>query len=75
MLPDGVTHMRGFVKDPNEAKRYMSLDDEALLQADKEDEMDLDMRERCDRRTIDLSKNVLASATFKTVSCLSSILD
>ncbi|CAH9076176.1 unnamed protein product [Cuscuta epithymum] len=25
VLPDGVTYMRGFVKDPEEAKRYMTL--------------------------------------------------
>ncbi|CAI9100825.1 OLC1v1038004C1 [Oldenlandia corymbosa var. corymbosa] len=54
VLPDGITHTRGFVKDPNEAKRYMSLDDED----EKEDETDLmDTTERSDRRTIDLSKN------------------
>lgn len=28
MLPDGITHMKGFVKDPNEAKRYSALDED-----------------------------------------------
>lgn len=27
MLPDGVTHTKGFVKDPDEAQRYLSLTD------------------------------------------------
>ncbi|EXB96863.1 hypothetical protein L484_016636 [Morus notabilis] len=27
VLPDGVTHTRGFVKDPDEAQRYLSLTD------------------------------------------------
>ncbi|PSS13870.1 Actin-related protein [Actinidia chinensis var. chinensis] len=29
VLPDGVTHMKGFVKDPDEAKKYLSLEDGA----------------------------------------------
>lgn len=69
MLPDGITHMRGYVKDPDEAKRYMSLDNGASLeQKDEIDQPDI-MEKPEDRRTVDLSKNVLASFIFKTVAC------
>ena len=27
VLPDGIKHKRGFVKDPEEAQRYLSLQD------------------------------------------------
>ena len=27
MLPDGITHTKGFVKDVDETKRYLSLDE------------------------------------------------
>ncbi|VFQ83396.1 unnamed protein product [Cuscuta campestris] len=65
VLPDGVTHMRGFVKDHEEAKRYMSLYDstehqvpETQNSVDQEDiTNDIDSRKKIDVSRIDLSKN------------------
>ncbi|KAL3532310.1 hypothetical protein ACH5RR_005831 [Cinchona calisaya] len=59
VLPDGITHTRGFVKDKDEAKRYMSLDDGGSTLSGKNDDMDqADIMGRPeDRRTSDLSKN------------------
>ncbi|XP_027065528.2 actin-related protein 6 [Coffea arabica] len=59
VLPDGITHTRGYVKDPEEAKRYMGLDDGASLDSLEKDETDRAdiIGKPEDRRTIDLSKN------------------
>ena len=61
MLPDGITHTKGFVKKPDEAKRYLALRDGDTLK-DVEKKMDLDQMEvtdkLADRKKIDLSKNV-----------------
>ncbi|KAG8372702.1 hypothetical protein BUALT_Bualt12G0094200 [Buddleja alternifolia] len=54
VLPDGVTYMKGFVKDPGEAKRYLALDDEAA--SSPAGETDFTNKPQ-DRRTVDLTKN------------------
>ncbi|KAJ4818718.1 Actin family protein [Rhynchospora pubera] len=64
VLPDGVTHTKGFVKDLNEARRYLSLPDGTTNcttdLASKMGEMggqgDTDKAE--DRRKVDLTQNV-----------------
>ncbi|KAM1173369.1 hypothetical protein ACFX13_026704 [Malus domestica] len=58
VLPDGITHTKGFVKNPGEAKRYLALrDGDKLKDVEK---MDLDQMEvtykLADRKKIDLSK-------------------
>ncbi|KAA8535125.1 hypothetical protein F0562_030128 [Nyssa sinensis] len=60
VLPDGVTHTKGFLKDPGEAKRYLSLPDGASPPQPraKEDVDQLGVTEKPeDRRRIDLTKN------------------
>ncbi|KAL3368797.1 hypothetical protein AABB24_009555 [Solanum stoloniferum] len=65
VLPDGITHTKGFLKDPEEPKRYLPLYDEALQQV-AEEQIDMDRLENTDnsedrnRRNgskIDLTKN------------------
>lgn len=67
MLPDGVTHTKGFLKDPEEPKRYLSLYNKALQQVAGE-QNDMDQLEDTDNTKdtnrnngsrIDLTKNVL----------------
>lgn len=61
VLPDGITHTKGFVKDINEAQRYRTLYDETpnvttneeKVKNPSEDAEDLD-----DRKKVDLTKNV-----------------
>lgn len=62
VLPDGVTHTKGFVKDVKEAQRYQTLYDgepnsitseEKAVDHDSEDEEDSE-----DRRKVDLTQNV-----------------
>ncbi|KAG6741007.1 hypothetical protein POTOM_056491 [Populus tomentosa] len=53
VLPDGVTHTKGFVKDPDEAKKYLTVDDGAYLETRK----DMDRTEIMDRKKVDLTKN------------------
>ncbi|XAR66875.1 hypothetical protein NMG60_11013243, partial [Bertholletia excelsa] len=57
VLPDGVTHMKGFVKSPDEAKRYLTLDDEASLLKTKEDRDQPEVTGRTDDKRVDLTKN------------------
>lgn len=56
MLPDGVTHTKGFVKDPDEANRCLSSKDGA-----SKDDMEYpEVTEKAeDRKRVDLTKNVL----------------
>ncbi|CAN4096717.1 unnamed protein product [Withania somnifera] len=65
VLPDGITHTKGFLKDPKEPKRYLSLYDKALQQvAGEQNDMDqlkstgnsVD-RNRSNGSRIDLTKN------------------
>lgn len=61
MLPDGITYTKGFVKDPKEAKRYLSLTDGASgPQIGKMEETDQqEVKEKPEDRTrVDLTKNV-----------------
>lgn len=61
VLPDGVTHTKGFVKEPDEAKRYFNYTNggEALSSMEmKEDRDQSDVRDRLEeRKRIDLAKN------------------
>lgn len=62
MLPDGVTHTKGFVKDPDQAQRYLSLTDGAPPSnlGAKVDMDHIEVTEKPeDRKRIDLTKNVL----------------
>ncbi|GAV82488.1 Actin domain-containing protein [Cephalotus follicularis] len=60
VLPDGVTHMKGFVKDPQAARRYLSLPDGATHRP-LEIETDMDQPEVIeiaeDRKKVDFTKN------------------
>lgn len=61
MLPDGITHTKGYVKDPVEAQRYLSLSEEGELPgSDGTDEADqTETRSKpSERNKIDLTKNV-----------------
>ncbi|KAL3839809.1 hypothetical protein ACJIZ3_024400 [Penstemon smallii] len=55
VLPDGVTYMRGFVKDPDQAKRYLDLDHKSHSYPAGEKGSINDKPQ--DKRTIDLTKN------------------
>lgn len=61
MLPDGVTHTKGFVKDPDQARRYLSVTDGDPPSefGSKEDRDRFEVTERPgDRKKVDLTKNV-----------------
>ena len=69
VLPDGVTHMKGFVKDPNQAERYLNLDGGAPPSATviKEGMDQTEVTENPeDRRRIDLTKTVRLNFTLET---------
>ncbi|TYJ97864.1 actin-related protein 6 [Cucumis melo var. makuwa] len=61
VLPDGISYTRGFVKNPDEAKRYLSLTDEKASSPSlgvKKDAIELDVSEKTeDKKRIDLTKN------------------
>lgn len=60
VLPDGITYTKGFVKDLNEAQRFLTLQDESLPPppGTKEDTSQLEVMEKAEeRRKIDLTKN------------------
>lgn len=59
VLPDGVTYTKGFVKDLDEAQRYLSLvDGDPSNQRERKDEWDkLEVTETKDRNKVDLTKN------------------
>lgn len=62
MLPDGITHTKGFVKDPEEARRYLSLaDGDSSNQQEGKNEADhveITERKKEDKNKVDLTKNV-----------------
>lgn len=59
MLPDGITYTKGFVKDPKEVKRYLSLTDGASgPQIGKETDQQEVKEKPEDRTRVDLTKNV-----------------
>ncbi|XP_074274002.1 actin-related protein 6 [Silene latifolia] len=60
VLPDGITHTKGFVKDVNEAERYRSVYDGVPdFPMNEKEDMDVDEDEEMSngRKKIDLSKN------------------
>lgn len=59
MLPDGVTHTKGFVKDPDEAQRYLSLTDGDRDQTPNGNADQPQVTEKLEnRKKTDLTKNV-----------------
>lgn len=73
VLPDGITHTKGFVKDPDEANRYLALDEKSPSGGkDEVDQEDADVNPR-ERRNTDLTKTVYISfneVQFLAVSAL-----
>lgn len=64
-MPDGVTHTKGYVKDPEAAKRHLALTDgaspsEAIETKNETDQLEV-MDKTAERKRIDLSKNVVFS--------------
>ncbi|KAF5183057.1 Actin-related protein [Thalictrum thalictroides] len=60
VLPDGITHTKGFIKDPDEAQRYHRLQDysSTLLPGTNEEVGPHEVSEKLeDRKKIDLTKN------------------
>ena len=72
VLPDGVTHTKGFVKDPDEAKTYLSLYGDASNQESSESTRQPELTERLeDQKIIDWTKNVtLMFSPGECVDCL-----
>ena len=67
VLPDGVTHTKGFVKYPDQANRYLTLTDGASpAQAQmKENTNHPEFIENPeDRKRVDLTKNVVWTLFF-----------
>lgn len=63
MLPDGVTHTKGYVKDPEQARRYLSVTDvdgDSPAELGSKEGMDhFEITEKPeDRKRVDLTKNV-----------------
>ncbi|CAL0320096.1 unnamed protein product [Lupinus luteus] len=58
VLPDGITHMKGFVKYPEQARRYLSLADDGLSRPPEGDMNCLEFAEHpAERKAVDLTKN------------------
>uniref|UniRef100_A0A251TSI6 Actin-related protein 6 n=2 Tax=Helianthus annuus TaxID=4232 RepID=A0A251TSI6_HELAN len=60
VLPDGITHTRGYVKDPIEAQKYLTLsEDGELPQSEETDEADQTEAKNkpSERSKVDLTKN------------------
>ncbi|XP_010241542.1 PREDICTED: actin-related protein 6 isoform X2 [Nelumbo nucifera] len=58
VLPDGVEHMKGYVKDLDEAQRYLTLPDEAWFPSQGMKDGCAEVPEKPeDRKRIDLTKN------------------
>ncbi|XP_022749664.1 actin-related protein 6 [Durio zibethinus] len=60
ILPDGVTHTKGYVKDPEAAQRHLTLTDGApparAVETKKERDK-LEVMEKTERKIMDLTKN------------------
>ncbi|KAF5725837.1 actin-related protein 6-like isoform X1 [Tripterygium wilfordii] len=56
VLPDGVNHTKGFIKDPEEARRYTLTDGAPPRSAEAEKDMDLTGKSE-ERKRTDLTKN------------------
>ena len=81
MLPDGVTHTKGYVKDPDQARRYLSVTDvdgDPPAEFGSKEGMDhFEITEKPeDRKRVDLSKNVpvYPISLDKVISCLFSLI-
>ncbi|XP_057967388.1 actin-related protein 6 [Malania oleifera] len=58
ILPDGITHMKGYVKDPDEAQRYLNVPNGTPTPGAKQHVDQQEVTENLeDRRKIDLTKN------------------
>ncbi|KAI3775442.1 hypothetical protein L1987_50018 [Smallanthus sonchifolius] len=60
VLPDGITHTKGFIKDPIEAQRYLTLsEDGELPHSEETDEADQTEAKNkpSERNKVDLTKN------------------
>ncbi|KAI3916830.1 hypothetical protein MKW92_003447 [Papaver armeniacum] len=58
VLPDGIEHMKGFVKDPDQAKRYLTLEDGLPLETNEDMNRPLSNKEKAEeRKKVDLTKN------------------
>lgn len=61
MLPDGITHTKGYVKDPEEAQKYLKLSEDGELPhaegTDQADETEV-TNKPSERNKVDLTKNV-----------------
>ncbi|PWA73379.1 Actin-related protein [Artemisia annua] len=60
VLPDGITHTKGYVKDPEEAQKYLNLSEDGELQhaegTDQADETEV-TNKPSERNKVDLTKN------------------
>jgi hypothetical protein len=77
VLPDGITHTKGFVKDMDEARRYLSLPDGATYCTTKMDVMGGpdDVDKAGDRRkAADLTQNVMRKVPPKKKNRIMSLL-
>lgn len=70
MLPDGITYTKGFVKDPAEADRYLTLSDEATRQpTGKMEKYQQEHEEKLENKNkTDLTKNVQSRIFEKLIS-------
>ncbi|CAN0918261.1 Actin-related protein 6, partial [Linum grandiflorum] len=57
VLPDGITHTKGFVKDPEEANRYLTLTHDGPSSDLSTNEADDHRRDPAERKKTDLTKN------------------
>ncbi|XWS27031.1 hypothetical protein CRYUN_Cryun26dG0080900 [Craigia yunnanensis] len=57
VLPDGVTHTKGYVKDPEAAQRHLTLTDGASPLETKKETDQLEVMEKTERKRVDLTKN------------------
>ncbi|CAM8925553.1 unnamed protein product [Rhodiola kirilowii] len=57
VLPDGITHTKGYVKDQDEARRYLDVQKEASILVGKDEVRETQETKLVDRRKVDLTKN------------------
>ncbi|XVF88351.1 hypothetical protein PTKIN_Ptkin19aG0043900 [Pterospermum kingtungense] len=55
VLPDGVSHTKGYVKDPESAQRHLTLTDGSVETKKETDQ--LEVMEKTERKRVDLTKN------------------
>lgn len=72
VLPDGVTYMKGFVKYPDQARRYLALTDGGLPPPLADVNIpDIAEEPPRDTKKIDLTKNVFSCISFSTMEFIS----